>query len=67
MRSTISAGLAPLSARSPPWKNQVGRGLPQIRQDGLKRGPVAVDVGYNRKAHQVHFRSKKELGVLSLS
>jgi hypothetical protein len=29
--------------------------LPQIRQDCLKRGPVAVDVGYNCDAHQVLF------------
>src|ERR1017187_8435128 len=61
MRSTISAGLAPPSARSPQWRikvsqiaaveDQVGRGLPQIRQDCLKRAEVAVDVGYDGDAH----------------
>jgi len=28
-------------------EDQVGRGLPQIRHDRLKRGAVAVDVGYD--------------------
>ena len=32
-------------------KDQIGRGLPQIRQDRLKRGAVAVDVGYDGDAH----------------
>ena len=34
-------------------KDQVGRGLPQIRQNGLKRGSVAVDVGNDCDAHHV--------------
>jgi hypothetical protein len=32
-------------------ENQVGRCLPQVRQDCLKRGSVAVDVGYDCDAH----------------
>src|SRR6202011_1552292 len=32
-------------------EDHVGSGLPQIRQDCLKRGSVAVDVGYDRDAH----------------
>ena len=31
-------------------ENQVGRSLPQIRQDRLERGQVAVDVGYDGDA-----------------
>ena len=34
-------------------EDQVGRGLPQIRQDCLKRGSVAVDVGYDCDAHSL--------------
>ena len=33
-------------------EDQVGRGLPQIRQDCLKRGSVAVDVGYDGDAQR---------------
>jgi hypothetical protein len=32
-------------------ENQVGRSLPQIRQDSLECGSVAVDVGYDCDAH----------------
>src|ERR1022692_3821645 len=32
-------------------EDQVGRGLPQIRQDCLERGKVAVDVGDDGDAH----------------
>ena len=34
-------------------EDQVGRSLPQIRQDCLKGGSVAVDVGYDCDAHQI--------------
>jgi hypothetical protein len=33
-------------------EDYVGRGLPEIRQDRLKRGAVAVDVGYDSDAHR---------------
>jgi hypothetical protein len=33
-------------------EDQVGREFPQIREDGLKCGSVAVDVGYDRDPHR---------------
>jgi hypothetical protein len=33
-------------------EDQVGSSLLQVRQDSLKRGPVAVDVGYDSDARQ---------------
>jgi len=35
----------------PAVKNQIGRRLPQIRQDRLKRRSIAVDVRYDCDAH----------------
>ena len=40
-------------------EDQVGRGLPQIRQDGLKRGSVAVDVGYDCDAHHKYTQTRE--------
>ena len=34
-------------------EDQIGRSLPQVRQNGLKRGSVAVDVGYHCNPHRV--------------
>ena len=44
-------GTCPSVSQVAALEDQVGRSLPQIGQDCLKRGSVAVDVGYDCDAH----------------
>ena len=53
-RATVSAGRGPLSARSPRIDDAVGLGSRDVREGGVQRGHVAVDVGEEgeRLGHQ---------------
>ena len=43
----------------PAMQNQIRRALPQIRQHSLERRPVAMNIGYDRDAHQTSLRPRR--------